>query len=57
LLTAERAAACLREAGREIGVLGFKIQPLPATVDFDTRLAYLQDGVRWLDRVAGGAGE
>ncbi len=55
LLTAERAGACLREAGSALDILGIKIQPLPAGVAFETRMAYLRDAIRWLDAVAAGA--
>jgi len=51
LLTAERAAACLREAGSALDILGIKIQPLPASVSLETRVAYLRDAIRWLDAV------
>jgi hypothetical protein len=57
LLTAARAAACLSAAGEALDVLGFKIQPLPPTISFETRIAFLADAISWLDRVgAGGAG-
>jgi hypothetical protein len=54
LLTAERAAACLREAGGALDVLGLKIQPLPPTLPFETRMAFLSDALHWLDGVVSG---
>lgn len=55
LLTAERAAACLRESGSALDILGIKIQPLPTSVPLDTRVDYLRDAIRWLDAVVAGA--
>jgi hypothetical protein len=51
LLTVERAAECLREAGApRLSFVGFKIQPLPATLQLEQRLGILNDTIAILDR-------
>ncbi len=51
LLTVERAAECLREADAQaLSFVGIKIQPLPATLGLEQRLATLHDTIRLLDR-------
>jgi hypothetical protein len=51
LLTVERAAACLRAAdATRLSFVGLKIQPLPATLGLEQRLAILNDTIALLDR-------
>jgi hypothetical protein len=51
LLTVERAAACLREAGADsLSFVGFKVQPLPATLAVEQRVALLAETITALER-------
>jgi hypothetical protein len=53
VLTAERGRAWLAEGGPGLDVLGFKIQPLPASIPVEERIEYLRDAIRWLRALSG----
>lgn len=54
LLTVERAAACLREASAAtLDFVGFKVQPLPAILTVEQRMAMLAHTMAALDRASG----
>ncbi|HEX7928600.1 MAG TPA: DUF4862 family protein [bacterium] len=51
VLTVERAAECLKEANPvQLAFVGLKVQPLPATLNLEQRLATLRDTIALIDK-------